>query len=122
MTDCNLFDKLPLQNFNEKRKGLAMSDNDSGIHPGLLAKFRVIQNIFFEQWRQVPLYTFPNFSSFAEPTIENPYSNTIKAPASGNGSLKDLVNTDESGGDDGSGGGSMKGLRVEKEPPKLKMF
>jgi len=38
------------------------------VHPLLLAKMRALHSIFFEQWRQVPLYQFPNFSSFQTPS------------------------------------------------------
>lgn len=37
------------------------------VHPLLLAKLRALHSVFFEQWRQVPLYRFPTFSSFQTP-------------------------------------------------------
>ena len=78
------------------------------VHPLLLAKLRALHAIFFEQWRQVPLYRFPNFSSFSEPIMAN--NNTQATDI-----LKDFLTDEETGGDgDDSSGGTIKGLRVEK--------
>ena len=84
---------------------------DTSIQPFLLAKLRALQAIFFAQWRQVPLYRFPTYSSIPE---EAPTSHPIQMVDS---NLMDLVITDDEGGngDEGGGGGTMKGLRVEKK-------
>jgi hypothetical protein len=81
----------------------------------LLTKLHVLHSIFFNQWRQVPLYRFPTFNQFQEPAIENPFTNY----SNNDGNLKDLVEKedDEGGSDEGGGGGTMKGLRVEKPTP-----
>lgn len=91
-----------------------MDENNKKIHPMLLAKLRALHSIFFDQWRQVPLYRFPTFSSFAEPIMDAPSTQ-------GTGNLKDLVSDDDSGDEtgEGGGGGTIKGLRVEKTPTKL---
>lgn len=80
------------------------------IHPSLLARFRAIQAIFFEQWLQVPLYSFSAMNQAQAPMIENPYADLNKH-------LQDLViNFDEEDDDSGEGGGrgTAKGLRIEK--------
>ena len=86
-----------------------MSTSGSPVNPILIARFRAIQNIFFEQWRQVPLYTFPTFANFSEPSIQNPFAASEQ--------LLNLVTTDEDDQGDAGGGGTMKGLRVEKQQP-----
>lgn len=80
----------------------------STINPLLLTKLHTLSSIFFDQWRQVPLYRFPTFNQFQEPVLEKTSHNY-------NNSLQDLIKEDEDGTEDESGGGgTLKGLRVEK--------
>ena len=93
---------------------------DNSLHQSLIARLYAIYSTFFDQWRQVPLYQFPNFNANSTPIDPFANNNSQQQTGTGSGSLKDLVKEEESdSGDSSGGGGTMKGLRVEKGAPKL---
>jgi hypothetical protein len=82
----------------------------------LLARLKVLQRIFDEQYELVPLYSYNASSYNAAP---------LKKMKSKLSSLVKKEKDSEGEGDSGEGGGSMKGLRVEQNPretPRLKAF
>jgi hypothetical protein len=79
------------------------------INPVLLAKLRALHSIFFDQWRQVPLYRFPTFNQFQEPVLENPHSTSNQVT-----DLEEKEDDSDKGGDSSSsGGGIIQELNME---------
>jgi len=83
------------------------------MRPDFLARLYAIHAYFFAQWRQIPLYTYPMPMAMPQSTepFANPFAELMAAAEEGRASGDGDGDGDESGG-----GGTMTGLRVQKQP------
>ena len=87
------------------------------IHPSLITKLQRLHAIFLEQWRQVPLYCLPKLVT-GKTTQNNVHITPTKTSSLIDLAIQSDKTDDGDSGSDESGGGTMKGLRVEKDAYK----